>query len=332
MRRLAPLLLFLVVGVPAAGAWTWPVQGPVVQGFSFDPAHPYAGGAHRGVDVGADAGVPVLAPAGGAVSYAGTLPTSGVSVTIETGDGFAVTLTHLGTRTVSKGDTVAEGDAIGTVGPSGTPEVDGTYVHLGIRLASDPNGYLDPISLLPVVEPAPASDAAPTPRPAGPEPQPGGRRGARSRRAARRPEPARPAADPADAADARPPGRRGSATAVDAAPPQSAYRARRAAASACRARARPAACGGRSCTAVRGAGARPVGSGRDGLCAGGWRRRTSSFRVRSPVGTLPPEPGGQARRIAARAGDPRPAEDAGRPASQRPDAAVRSPLPAARLP
>ena len=78
MRRLVPLLLFLVVGVPAADAWTWPVQGPVVQGFSFDPAHPYAGGAHRGVDVGADAGVPVLAPAGGTVSYAGTLPTSGI--------------------------------------------------------------------------------------------------------------------------------------------------------------------------------------------------------------------------------------------------------------
>ena len=134
------------------------MEGPVVQGFSFDPAHPYAGGAHRGVDVGADAGAPVPAPAAGTVSYAGTLPTSGIAVTIETGDGFAVTLTHLGTRTVAKGDTVAEGDAIGTVGPSGTPEVDGPYVHLGIRLAADPNGYLDPLSLLPVVTPEPASE------------------------------------------------------------------------------------------------------------------------------------------------------------------------------
>ena len=40
-RRFALLFVFLVLWVPAAGAWTWPVGGPVVQGFSFDRAHPY---------------------------------------------------------------------------------------------------------------------------------------------------------------------------------------------------------------------------------------------------------------------------------------------------
>ena len=60
MRRIAPVVLLLLLWVPAAGAWTWPVNGPVLQGFAFDPAHPYAGGQHRGVDVGADAaGLPV---------------------------------------------------------------------------------------------------------------------------------------------------------------------------------------------------------------------------------------------------------------------------------
>jgi pyruvate/2-oxoglutarate dehydrogenase complex dihydrolipoamide acyltransferase (E2) component len=75
-------------------------------------------------------------------------------VTIETADGYSVTLTHLGTIAVAKGATVAEEQAVGTIGPSGTPEVDGPYVHLGIRLSADPNGYVDPLSLLP---PVPAS-------------------------------------------------------------------------------------------------------------------------------------------------------------------------------
>ena len=126
------------------------MQGPVLKSFAYDVAHPYAAGQHRGVDIGADsAGTAVVAPAAGTVSFAGTVPTSGKSVTIETADGYSVTLTHLGSIAVSKGATVTEQDTVGTVGPSGTPEVDGPYVHLGIRVTSDPNGYVDPLGLLP---------------------------------------------------------------------------------------------------------------------------------------------------------------------------------------
>jgi hypothetical protein len=122
----------------------------VLAPFSFDPVHPYAGGQHRGVDIGADAaGESIVAPAAGTVSFAGTVPTSGRSVTIQTPDGYSVTLTHLGSALVVKGQTVAEQEPVGTVGPSGTAEVDGPYVHLGIRTTSDPNGYLDPLGFLP---------------------------------------------------------------------------------------------------------------------------------------------------------------------------------------
>ena len=81
MRRLAVVLLLLVVCVPGARAWTWPVEGSVLRGFEFDPAHPFAGGQHRGVDVAAAAGARVLAPAGGTVSFAGTVPGNGKTVT-----------------------------------------------------------------------------------------------------------------------------------------------------------------------------------------------------------------------------------------------------------
>jgi hypothetical protein len=172
LRRLAlPLLLFLV-WTPVAQAWSWPVQGPVLQGFAYDESHPYASGQHRGIDIGADAtGESVVAPAGGTVSFAGTVPTNGKSITIETRDGYSVTLTHLGSLLVGKDATVAEGDAVGTVGPSGTPELDVPYVHLGIRTTADPNGYLDPLTLLPPpTESEPAQSAPPVSQPAASSP------------------------------------------------------------------------------------------------------------------------------------------------------------------
>lgn len=149
-RRLALLVLAFLAWAPAAYAWSWPVQGSVVQPFDYSETQPYAAGQHRGVDIGADAaGETVVAPAAGTVSFAGTVAANGKSLTIETSDGYSVTLTHLGSISVSKGATIAEQDAIGTVGPSGTPEVDAPYVHFGIRVTADPNGYVDPLTLLP---------------------------------------------------------------------------------------------------------------------------------------------------------------------------------------
>ncbi len=153
------IVLVLLAWAPAAYAWSWPVQGPVLQPFTYDESHPYASGRHRGIDIGADAaGEQVVAPAAGIVSFAGLVPTNGECVAIETPDGYTVTLTHLGAILVGKDASVAEGQAVGTIGPSGTPEFDRPYVHLGIRTTSDPNGYLDPLRLLP---PPPAAQPAP---------------------------------------------------------------------------------------------------------------------------------------------------------------------------
>jgi len=157
-------LLGSVVLVPSAAAWTWPLRGAVLETFSFDPTHPYASGQHRGIAIRGDAGAPVVAPASGVVTFAGTVPSNGLSVTIQTDDGLAATLTHLGAVSVARGATVREGDAVGTVGPSGTAEFDVPYVHLGIRASSNPEGYLDPLSFLPAPDqPAPPPSAAPTP-------------------------------------------------------------------------------------------------------------------------------------------------------------------------
>ena len=135
------------------------MQGPVLQPFAYDESHPYASGQHRGIDIGADAaGEQVVAPAAGTVTFAGSVPTNGESLTIQTPDGYTVTLTHLGATLVAKGTAVDEGQAVATIGPSGTPEFDRPYVHLGIRATADPNGYLDPLGLLP--PPTPESPPA----------------------------------------------------------------------------------------------------------------------------------------------------------------------------
>src|SRR3954451_7593139 len=179
VRRLmlAAVLAALIV-VPAGEAWTWPAGGPVLEPFLFDPAHPYAAGQHRGVVIGADAGGPVLAPAAGTVTFAGTVPSSGKSVTITTADGLALTLTHLAALSVAKNATVAEGDVVATASDSGDGDFVQPYVHLGIRVAAslqryvpfgtrvaaDPQGYLDPLSFLPARDaPAPPAVAPPAP-------------------------------------------------------------------------------------------------------------------------------------------------------------------------
>jgi hypothetical protein len=152
-------VLGFLIFVPCASAWTWPVNGPVLQTFSFDPAHPYAAGQHRGIAIGADTGTPVLAAASGVVTFAGTVPTNGLTLTIQTGEGLAVSLTHLGSIGVARDAHVAEGAVVGAVGPSGTPEFATPYVHLGIRTASNDQGYLDPLDFLPVVTaPAPVKE------------------------------------------------------------------------------------------------------------------------------------------------------------------------------
>ena len=166
MRPLAlAAVLAALVFTPTAAAWTWPADGPVLQPFLFDPAHPYAGGQHRGIDVGGDPGADVHAPATGVVTFAGTVPASGRSLTLETAAGLSVTLTHLGTIDVAKGASVAEGDAVATIGASGEPELATPYVHLGVRVAAEQQGYLDPLSFLP---PRVAPTQSPPPAPAAP--------------------------------------------------------------------------------------------------------------------------------------------------------------------
>jgi Peptidase family M23 len=157
---LLPVLIAFQAGAPPALAWTWPADGPVLRPFALGQ-DPYAGGQHRGIDVAASAGAPVRSPAAGVVSFAGTVPGGGRAVTVQTADGYSVTLVHLGSIDVGREAILEEGATLGTIGPSGDAEHAEPYVHLGVRVTSDPHGYLDPLSFLPPREHAPPPAAAP---------------------------------------------------------------------------------------------------------------------------------------------------------------------------
>ena len=162
----ALLALVALTGAPTALAWMWPVDGEVLREYSLGDDE-YAPGQHRGIDVAVGGAHLVLAPVTGEVTFAGQVPTHGLTVTISTPDGYKASLTHLGALSVKRGAHVEEGDPVAQPGPSGEAEHAVPYVHLGVRLGAD-DKYVDPAKLLPprsAPVPPPAPSPAPSPAP-----------------------------------------------------------------------------------------------------------------------------------------------------------------------
>jgi hypothetical protein len=165
MRRVlsAAVVVAMLAVAPAALGWTWPVQGSVLRPYSFTAGtDPYAAGKHRGIDVAAAPGTEVRAPTAGTVSFAGSLPQGGRALTIQTADGYSVTLLQLAETLVERGAAVAEGDVVARSGTSADPLMTEPHVHLGVRLTAAEDGYVDPLGLLP---PPPAEPSPPASEP-----------------------------------------------------------------------------------------------------------------------------------------------------------------------
>ncbi len=139
-------------------------DGPLLRPFSLS-ADEYAAGQHRGIDIGAAAGDPVRAPAAGIVSFVGPVPAGGRALTIQTADGYAVTLLQLGSVAVTRGSSSEKEGSSARSATSDDAFTTAPHVHLGVRVAADPNGYVDPLGLLPAVaSPVPvAPETAPPP-------------------------------------------------------------------------------------------------------------------------------------------------------------------------
>jgi Peptidase family M23 len=140
-----------------------PVDAPVVRAFHY-AGSPFARGLHRGVDLGAPPGARASAPCAGVVAWAGPR-----AVTVACGR-WRVTLLPVAAVRVRAGDRVRAGAVVASVGAAGRHR----GLHLGVRRAGDPFGYVDPAPLLRRVAAPPPLGVAPPPgvRPSGPAPGP----------------------------------------------------------------------------------------------------------------------------------------------------------------
>ena len=137
-------------GSALAAGWKWPVPGPVITPYSNDNGRPYAAGMHRGIDIAAPLGEPVVAAHSGRVTYAGRVGSAGLTVAIRGSDGRHVTsYLHLGSIEVTSGQALAGGEKLGTVGSTGRPSAAEPHLHFGLRLAERDRFYIDPLSVLP---------------------------------------------------------------------------------------------------------------------------------------------------------------------------------------
>lgn len=123
-----------------AGGKVWPVAGRVVSRFGAKP-----GGLHNdGINIAAPRGTPVRAMNGGTVVYAGNeLRGFGNLILIRHAGGMTSAYAHLDQVGVTRGDTVAKGQVIATVGTTGG--VDPAQLHFEIRKGRK---AIDPIRTL----------------------------------------------------------------------------------------------------------------------------------------------------------------------------------------
>jgi len=159
---LIAILLWCVPSVAMAG---WPfagTRGATVLGFGAEyPAADGSTATHRGVDIAGAPGDSVRAPLAGTVSFAGRVPGIGggtiLAVTLQTESG-DVTLLPLSGCDVVRGQSLAQGEAVGSLAEGGDGSYAGAHLHVGLRTGSL---YLDPAVVLGVpTQPSEAGDGA----------------------------------------------------------------------------------------------------------------------------------------------------------------------------
>jgi murein DD-endopeptidase MepM/ murein hydrolase activator NlpD len=151
-RALGVLVVLVVAAAGVAGAsrtaaqepgFIWPLAPTPTVTRPFEaPATDYGPG-HRGVDLAAAPGQPVLAAGAGMVAFAGLVAGAGVVSIVH--DGGLRTTYEPVTATVAAGAHVHRGQPIGTV-DAGHPECPvAACLHWGVRRGAE---YLDPLGLI----------------------------------------------------------------------------------------------------------------------------------------------------------------------------------------
>jgi murein DD-endopeptidase MepM/ murein hydrolase activator NlpD len=125
----------------AAPAFTWPVNGQIIEPFGVTAK----GVQNDGVNIAANEGADVRASHKGEVAFVGSgLKAFGNLVLVKHDDGWITAYAHLSEVTVQEGDFLDRGDILGKVGMTG--RVDSPQLHFEIRKARNPVNPQDYLS------------------------------------------------------------------------------------------------------------------------------------------------------------------------------------------
>lgn len=134
----APTTTTTVPGGPGKGSLGWPTSGVVTSPFG-----PRWGTFHKGIDIGAPMGNPIVAAANGTVFFSGEMSGYGNVILIDHGNGLVTLYGHQSQLIAGVGQKVSRGQTIGLVGSTGNST--GPHLHFEVRIngiAVDPLPYL----------------------------------------------------------------------------------------------------------------------------------------------------------------------------------------------
>jgi murein DD-endopeptidase MepM/ murein hydrolase activator NlpD len=129
----------------------WPVAGSLRGGVGFR-RNPFGGASyeyHKGQDISAPFGTPVIATADGVVVTAGWQRGYGRVVYVDHGNGITTRYGHLSRIDVAVGQVLKRGEQLGLVGSSGRST--GAHLHYEVRINGEP---ANPVDYLPIIAPA----------------------------------------------------------------------------------------------------------------------------------------------------------------------------------
>ncbi|MBU4556426.1 MAG: peptidoglycan DD-metalloendopeptidase family protein [Actinobacteria bacterium] len=133
---------------PALAGWPLESAARVTLGYGETYTRDGRSVSHLGVDLDAEAGSSVLAPASGVVSFVGRVPGSAgtmLALTITADDGMLVTVSPLSSAQAGAGERVEAGGLVGQIAESGDPSTPTPHLHVSARRG---DRYLDPTALL----------------------------------------------------------------------------------------------------------------------------------------------------------------------------------------
>lgn len=145
-EEMRPSLLALCGGTAVAdGELCWPLPGHTYISCHFGEVDAFGNAGHRGTDIPAPEGTPILAAHSGTVLVSGWNDSYGNQVLLDNGAGLSTRYAHMTQTAVTAGETVTAGQVIGYVGSTG--DSTGNHLHFEVMqngARCDPLGVVNP--------------------------------------------------------------------------------------------------------------------------------------------------------------------------------------------